>query len=59
MGYVESGFHKKGTELLVEVRGKARNAKITGMPFVRTNYYKNSDDGSGALDALTLAILDF
>ncbi|KAH8091707.1 glycine cleavage system T protein [Cristinia sonorae] len=42
MGYVRSGFHKKNTELLVEVRGKARNAKITGMPFVPTNYYRGS-----------------
>lgn len=42
MGYVTSGFHKKNTELLVEVRGKARNAKIAGMPFVPTNYYRGS-----------------
>ena len=40
MGYVKSGFHKKGTEVLVEVRGKARNAKITSMPFAPTNYYR-------------------
>ncbi|KAI0071196.1 glycine cleavage system T protein [Panus rudis PR-1116 ss-1] len=40
MGYVRSGFHKKGTEVEVEVRGKRRKAVVTGMPFVETRYYR-------------------
>ena len=40
MGYVRSGFHKKGTELAVEVRGKKRRAVVTPMPFVKTNYWR-------------------
>ncbi|EMD39401.1 hypothetical protein CERSUDRAFT_82124 [Gelatoporia subvermispora B] len=40
MGYVQSGYHKKGTELLVEVRNKLRKAVLTPMPFVPTNYYR-------------------
>ncbi|OCH89257.1 glycine cleavage system T protein [Obba rivulosa] len=41
MGYVQSGHHKKGTELLVEVRNKLRKAVATPMPFVPTNYYRS------------------
>ncbi|EPQ56211.1 glycine cleavage system T protein [Gloeophyllum trabeum ATCC 11539] len=40
MGYVQSGWHKKGTELEVEVRKQMRKAVVTPMPFVRTNYYR-------------------
>ncbi|KDQ61979.1 hypothetical protein JAAARDRAFT_55242 [Jaapia argillacea MUCL 33604] len=40
MGYVQSGLHKKGTELEVEVRNKLRKAVVTPMPFVKTNYYR-------------------
>ncbi|KZT21025.1 glycine cleavage system T protein [Neolentinus lepideus HHB14362 ss-1] len=40
MGYVQSGFHKKGTEVEVEVRKQPRKAVITPMPFVKTNYYR-------------------
>lgn len=40
MGYVQSGWHKKGTELEVEVRNKLRKAVLTPMPFVKTNYFR-------------------
>jgi aminomethyltransferase len=40
MGYVRSGAHKKGTQLGVEVRGKVRGAKVVGMPFVGTRYWR-------------------
>jgi len=40
MGYVKSGFHKKGTALAVEVRKKARPALVTPMPFITTRYWR-------------------
>lgn len=40
MGYVESGWHKKGTEVEVEVRNKLRKAVLTPMPFAPTRYYR-------------------
>lgn len=40
MGYVTSGFHKKGTEVTVEVRKKMRPAVVTPMPFVPAKYYR-------------------
>ncbi|KAH9852002.1 glycine cleavage system T protein [Lenzites betulinus] len=40
MGYVQNGFHKKGTEVAVEVRGKLRGAVLTPMPFVPSRYYR-------------------
>ena len=40
MGYVKSGFHKSGTGVKVDVRGKINDATITKMPFVPTKYYK-------------------
>ncbi|KAJ7794571.1 hypothetical protein B0H14DRAFT_3114803 [Mycena olivaceomarginata] len=40
MGYVRNGSHKKGTQLGVEVRGKVRGAKVVGMPFVGTRYWR-------------------
>ncbi|KAH9949042.1 glycine cleavage system T protein [Amylocystis lapponica] len=42
MGYVQTGFHKKGTSLQVDVRNKLRSALITPMPFVKTQYYRGS-----------------
>ncbi len=32
MGYVKSGFHKKGTEVEIEVRKKMRKAIVRPMP---------------------------
>ena len=40
MGYVRSGWHKKGTEIAVDVRNKLRSAVLTPMPFVSTRYYR-------------------
>lgn len=40
MGYVKSGFHKAGTALKVNVRGKINDATVTKMPFVPSKYYK-------------------
>ena len=40
MGYVKSGFHKKGTEVEVDVRNKLRKAVITPMPFIKPKYYR-------------------
>ncbi|KAI0923378.1 hypothetical protein AcV5_008943 [Taiwanofungus camphoratus] len=40
MGYVKSGWHKKGTEVEVDVRNKLRKAVLTSMPFVKTRYYR-------------------
>ena len=40
MGYVESGFSKKGTEIMLEIRGKMKPAVVEPMPFVECNYYR-------------------
>ncbi|KAI7103933.1 hypothetical protein KC352_g27411, partial [Hortaea werneckii] len=40
MGYVKNGLQKAGTELQVVVRGKARKAVVTKMPFVPSKYFK-------------------
>ncbi|KAI0640660.1 aminomethyltransferase [Trametes meyenii] len=40
MAYVESGWHKKGTEVAVEVRSKLRRGVVTAMPFVPTRYFR-------------------
>ncbi|KAG9021530.1 Aminomethyltransferase, mitochondrial [Tulasnella sp. JGI-2019a] len=42
MGYVYSGHHKKGTEVLVDVRKKLRKAIVQPMPFVPTKYWKGT-----------------
>ena len=42
MAYVQSGLHKKGTELEVDVRNKLRKAVVTPMPFSPTRYYRGS-----------------
>ena len=47
MGYIANGSHKKGTEVLIEVRKKLRDATVRAMPFVPSKYYK----GKGALSA--------
>lgn len=40
MGYVNRGFHKSGTELLVDVRGKKRAATVAKLPFITPKYYR-------------------
>ncbi|KAF9006837.1 glycine cleavage system T protein [Hymenopellis radicata] len=42
MGYVKNGFHKKGTQVEVEVRGKRRAATLAPMPFVPSRYWRGS-----------------
>ncbi|KNZ73727.1 putative aminomethyltransferase, mitochondrial [Termitomyces sp. J132] len=40
MGYIKSGWHKKGTEVEVDVRSKLRKAVLTSMPFVPSKYWR-------------------
>jgi len=40
MGYVKSGWHKKGTEVEVEVRKQLRKGVLTPMPFMKPNYWR-------------------
>lgn len=42
MGYIRSGggWQKKGAQVAVEVRGKMREAKVVGMPFVPAKYFR-------------------
>ncbi|KAK4704255.1 aminomethyltransferase, partial [Phenoliferia sp. Uapishka_3] len=42
MGYIQTkdGLNKKGTQVLVEVRKKMRNAEVVGMPFQPAGYYR-------------------
>jgi len=40
MGYIKSGWHKKGTEVAVEVRGQLRKAVLSPMPFSKPNYWR-------------------
>ena len=40
MGYVKTGWHKKGTEVGVKVRGKVRKAEVRAMPFVESHFYR-------------------
>jgi aminomethyltransferase len=40
MGYVETGMHKNGTEVMVKIRNKMQKAEVTKMPFVEAGYYK-------------------
>ena len=40
MGYIKSGWHKKGTEVAVEVRRQLRKTVLTPMPFSKPNYWR-------------------
>ncbi len=40
MGYIKTGWHKKGTEVQVEVRKQLRKAVLTPMPFSKPNYWR-------------------
>ncbi|KAM3418732.1 hypothetical protein BST61_g4706 [Cercospora zeina] len=42
MGYIKDGQHKAGTEVQVKVRGKARKAVVSKMPFVPAKYHKEA-----------------
>ena len=40
MGYVETGMHKAGTEVMLKIRNSLKPANITKMPFVESRYYR-------------------
>ncbi len=40
MGYIKLNFSKLGTKVLLEVRGKKYNAKISELPFYKKNYVR-------------------
>ena len=42
MGYIKSGFHKKGTGVEVLVRGQPRKAVVSSMPFAPTKYWRGT-----------------
>lgn len=42
MGYVAKGYHKNGTNVLIEVRGKKYPATVQKTPFVPTSYYRGN-----------------
>lgn len=40
MAYVQNGWHKKGTEVEVDVRNKLRKATLVPMPFYKPRFYR-------------------
>ncbi|KAL9607811.1 MAG: hypothetical protein Q9167_007305 [Letrouitia subvulpina] len=42
IGYIKNGYHKAGTEVGVQVRGKRRKGVVTKMPFVPAKYWKQA-----------------
>ncbi|QPG76466.1 hypothetical protein FOA43_003855 [Brettanomyces nanus] len=40
--YIHKPYHKKGTEVLVEIRGRLRKAKVSKMPFIEDHYYREN-----------------
>lgn len=40
MALVQNGQHKKGTQLLVDVRKRLREAKVEKIPFVPNKFYR-------------------
>ena len=40
MGHVQTGWHKKGTDVQVEVQDKLREVQLTPMPFVKMRYWE-------------------
>ena len=43
MGYISTaapGLHKRGSDVLVDVRGKRLKAKVVPMPFVPARYHR-------------------
>jgi len=40
MGYVKYSFAKPGTKILLEVRGKKHEARVTELPFYKKNYVR-------------------
>ena len=42
MGYIKTPLHKAGTPIEVLVRGKRRKAEVVKMPFVKSQYWKQT-----------------
>ncbi|RMD40807.1 hypothetical protein DV735_g4351, partial [Chaetothyriales sp. CBS 134920] len=40
MGYVKTGWHKKGTKVGIKVRTKVREGEVAKMPFVENKFYR-------------------
>jgi glycine cleavage system T protein (aminomethyltransferase) len=40
MGYVKNGWHKKGTDVQIQVRKALRKAVVRSMPFIETRYWR-------------------
>jgi len=40
MGYVEAAFAEPGSDIFLEIRGKAQPAKVAALPFVPQRYYR-------------------
>ncbi|KAF8514465.1 hypothetical protein JB92DRAFT_3143076 [Gautieria morchelliformis] len=40
MGYVKNGWHKKGTDVQIQVRKVSRKAVVRSMPFIETRYWR-------------------
>lgn len=38
--FINKPYQKKGTQVLVEIRGKLRKAEVAAMPFVEPSYYR-------------------
>jgi aminomethyltransferase len=38
--YVQDGLNKKGSSVVVEVRGKMRKAEVVGMPWITPGYFR-------------------
>ena len=44
MGYVKSGWHKRGTKVGVKVRRGVRTAEVVKMPFVESKFYRPASE---------------
>lgn len=47
MGYVQNGYHKKGTKLGIKVRKGVRKAEVAKMPFVESKFYRPDNKKKG------------
>jgi len=40
MAYIQTGFHRAGTEIRIKVRNKLQEGVVVKMPFVANKYFK-------------------
>ena len=40
MGYIDKDYKQPNTELLVDIRGRKKEAKVVKLPFVPQRYYR-------------------